>query len=108
MPRGSFGLIQVGYSTKGREWANENIKKEKVILYLFKPVSGYSSKLTEFVVIKEANENCCRMTTPLNNSFTEFYYDVIRRVVIRRVFVESRLSGSKIRYYLLSKKPMMF
>jgi len=73
MPRVSFGrcFADIGSAlNQGAENGQITPKKEKVILYLFKPISGYSSKFTEFVVIKEASENCCGMTTPLSNSFS--------------------------------------
>ena len=59
MPRVSFGryFADIG-SALDQEVENGQIrpKKGKVILYLFKPVSGYSSKFTDFVAIQEASE----------------------------------------------------
>ena len=65
MPRVSFGryFADIGSALdQGEENGQIRPKKGKVILNLFKPVSGYSSKFTEFVVIQEASENCYGMT----------------------------------------------
>ena len=72
MPRTSFERCRADIGSalnQGAENGQIRPKKEKVILYLFKTVSGYSSKFIEFVVIQEASENCYGVITRLSNSF---------------------------------------